>query len=68
MAWTQADIDRLDAAYARGVRRVTFVDGQSAEFHSIADYQALRREMLASIAASGGTRRTYRVAASSKGV
>jgi hypothetical protein len=68
MAWTQTDLDTLDAAYARGIRRVTFVDGQTVEFHSVADYQSLRRDMLAEIAAAAGTRKSFRLAASSKGV
>ena len=67
MAWTQTHLDALDAAYARGIRRVTFVDGQSAEFHSIADYLALRRIMLEDVSTTAGTRQPYRLAATSKG-
>lgn len=68
MAWTQTDLDRLDAAYARGIRRVTFVDGQTVEYQSVAEYQALRRDMQTAIAEAAGTRRSFRLAASSKGV
>ncbi len=47
MAFTQADLDKLDAAIAagRGVKQMTFTDGQSVTFHSIADWQRLRAMM-----------------------
>jgi ribosome modulation factor len=31
---TQADIDRLERALSRGVKRVTFSDGRTVEFNS----------------------------------
>lgn len=67
MAWTQTHLDALDAAYARGIRRTTFVDGQSVEWHSIEEYLRLRREMLAAIGTTDGTRQPYRLVATSKG-
>lgn len=68
MAWTQTDLDRLDAAFSRGIRRVTFVDGQTVEYYSVAEYQSLKRDMQADIAAAAGTRKTFRLAATSKGL
>lgn len=52
MAWQQADLDALDTAIASNVRRVTFADGRSREFHSPADMLAVRREMKAELAAA----------------
>lgn len=52
MAWTQADLDRLDVAIASNVRRVTFADGRSVEYHSAKEMLdvrgAIRAELLAS--------------------
>lgn len=40
MAYTQSDIDRLKAAMGAGVRKVTYSDGRSHEFFSMAEMQA----------------------------
>lgn len=62
MAWTQADLDALDAAIGSNVRKVTFADGRSREFHSPADMLAVRKEMktelLAASSAITNRRRT----------
>ena len=72
MAWTQSDIDALQAAIAagRGARMITFGD-QSVQFHSVAEMLALLAAMQQAVsaeeaAATGGSR--TRFAATSKGV
>lgn len=46
MAWTQADVDNLDAAYKSGAVRTTLADGSSVEFRSIDEYLKLRTLMV----------------------
>ncbi len=65
MAFVQSDLDRLDAAYATGVRSITFSD-RVFTFHSVDDYLKLRREMIADITSATGTPST-RYGATSKG-
>jgi hypothetical protein len=36
-AYTQADLDKLKRAMLRGERRVTFADGRSVEFATVAE-------------------------------
>jgi hypothetical protein len=69
MPFTQADVDRLDRAIADGcgARSMTF-DGQTVTFGSPEDFRKLRAIMLEQIAAAAGTRRSFRVATTSKGV
>jgi hypothetical protein len=69
MAWTQADLDALDAAIAGGavVQSMTFAD-QSFTFRSIADMLAVRALIAAFLATDSGGTPSYRVAATSKGV
>lgn len=66
MAWTQADLDALDAAIAAGgaVEAMTFGD-QSITFRSLADMLRLRAVMAQALNASN---RGSRLAATSKGV
>lgn len=45
MAFTQNDLDAVERAIARGVRRVTYSDGQSAEFHSLDEMLRLRDQI-----------------------
>lgn len=68
MAYTQADLDALDAdiAKVRLIDSTTFAD-QSTKFRSLDDLLKLRAVMAQSIAAAAGTSRT-RLAATSKGV
>ena len=68
MAWTQTDIDALKAAIAdgRGVRSMTFIDGQSVTFNSIDDMLKLLAVMESQV--NTVTRRPYRVASTTKGV
>lgn len=68
MAWTQADIDALDAeiAVARSVQSATYSD-QQVQFRPLDDLLKLRAAMAAAVAAAEGTG-TTRYAATSKGV
>lgn len=52
MAWTQADIDALDAAYKDGAGSVSH-DGKSISWRSIEEYKELREMMLAALRTGG---------------
>lgn len=52
MAWQQSDLDALEAAIGSNVRKVTFADGRSREFHSPAEMLEVRREMKAELVAA----------------
>lgn len=75
MAWTQADVDKLDEAFRSGAKDVTFSDRRVILF-SVEEYQALRAMMLGEIEASGNggggggstTRPRYFLCYSRKGV
>lgn len=43
MAWTQGDLDALDAAMKGGLKKVVFQDGRSREFQDLSDLIELRR-------------------------
>lgn len=49
MAWTQSDLDKLNAAIARGVRRVAYQTG-SIEYNSLDDMLRLRELMTTEVA------------------
>lgn len=49
MAWTQADIDALDAANSGNRKSVTMSDGRSVTWGSVDDYIRLRKMMLAEV-------------------
>jgi hypothetical protein len=68
MAFTQADLDALDAAIVagRGARSITFSD-QTVVFNSIREMLELRAVMQNEIAGTAGTPRNYRLGATSKG-
>jgi hypothetical protein len=64
MAWTQSDLDRIDAAIASGVRRVTFADGRSTEYHDLNAMMAARRVVAAQLqmaaeSTAGAVRRRF---------
>jgi hypothetical protein len=65
MAWTQADVDALKDAIAKGavLKRMVFAD-QEYEFRSLADMRSLLSAMQGE--ANGG-RRNHRLAATRKG-
>jgi len=67
--WTQADLDKLDAALAAGgaVQSLTFTD-QTFTFRSIDEMLKLRAVIQAALNAAAGTSTTSRLAATSKGV
>ena len=48
MAFQQSDLDRLDAAIASGVRKVTFADGRSTEYQNTGD-MVRAREMIVGV-------------------
>jgi len=50
MAWTQTDLDRLKAAIAQGVRKVTYSDGRAHEYHSLAEMLRLKAVVEAEVA------------------
>lgn len=49
MAWQQSDLDRLDAAMASGLKKVTFADGRSREFQDAGEMLKLRTIMKAEL-------------------
>lgn len=69
MAWTQADVDKLDVALASGgsVQSIAFAD-QTFVFRTIDEMLKLRAVMVASLALESGSSSGYRLAATSKGV
>jgi hypothetical protein len=62
MAWQQSDLDAVDAAISSNVKRVTFADGRSREFHSPSEMlevrNAIKAELLANASALRPKRRT----------
>lgn len=67
MAFSQSDLDALDAAIAagRGARQITFNDGQTVAFNSIAEMLSLRAIMKREIDETSSP--AYRLAVTSKG-
>jgi hypothetical protein len=45
MAWTQTDLDRLDAAIASNVRTVTYADGRTVTYQDVDKMLQLRMTM-----------------------
>ena len=70
MAWTQADLDKLDAAIAAGgsMQSMTFAGGDSFTFRSLDEMLKLRALMQQALSAAAGTSASHRLAAFSKGV
>lgn len=57
MAFTQADIDALDAAFKSGASSVRTADGKQVTYRSIDEYERLRSRMKTDVdAASTATR------------
>lgn len=69
MVWTQADLDKIEAAIAKGgaLSRLKFSD-QEFEFRTPAEMLQVRAVIAAALAAENGPRTTSRYAATSKGV
>ncbi len=53
MAFQQSDLDRLDSAIASGVQQVTFADGRSTRYQSLADMVAARKMIAKEVAGAG---------------
>ncbi|RLA50060.1 MAG: hypothetical protein DRR42_14145 [Gammaproteobacteria bacterium] len=67
MAYTQIDLDTIDAAIKSGVRRVR-LNGREQEFHSAGDLLKLREHVNNELARATGSRpRSFR-ARTSKGL
>lgn len=65
MAWTQADLDKLEAAIASGgVLSSLTIDGQTFTFRSLGDMLKLRAVMQQAL----GNTPNYRVGRSGKGL
>ncbi len=68
--WTQTDVDNLKAAVATGVLTVTY-DGpprRSITYQTLAEMRSLLAEMTAAVASAAGTRTSYRLVATRKGL
>lgn len=63
--WTQADIDALKVAVARGVQEVTYSGPPSTtvKYHSLAEMRALLNEMVAQVSRNA----PYRLLSTAKG-
>lgn len=64
MAYQQADLDKVRAAIASGVRRVTFADGRSTEYQSLDQLLAAEKVIAAQLqmaaeTTSGAVRRRF---------
>lgn len=57
MAFTQADLDKLDIAIKSGTRSVNYGD-TSVTYHSLDEMMRLRAAMQADIASAAGTPKT----------
>jgi hypothetical protein len=50
MAFAPEDLNTIDAALASGVRRVTFADGRTTEYHGPAELLQARQMIVAELA------------------
>lgn len=55
MAFVQADLNALDAAYKTGALRTRFSDGREVQLGGTEHYLALRRLMVTEIASAAAT-------------
>jgi hypothetical protein len=60
MAFQQSDLDKLDTAILSGVRKVTFADGRSTEFHSLNEMRGLRSDIKAELSAAASQTQPHR--------
>lgn len=56
MAFTQADLDRLDRAIASGVQRVRYSDGSDITYRSLDEMERARARIAAQLAPQGAGR------------
>lgn len=63
MAFTQSDVDALQAAIAGGVRKVTFADGRSTEYQNLDQMLAALTVMRGDVAkgSNAGGRHSRRI-------
>lgn len=54
MAWTQSDLDRIDAAISNGTSSVTFSDGRSVKYNSVSDLMRARQLIQRTLSGSKG--------------
>jgi uncharacterized membrane protein len=67
--WTEAERDALANAVRSGVRRVEYNDPRRVvEYHSLKEMRDLLAEMNAQLAGASGSRKNFRLAATSKGL
>lgn len=52
MAWSEQDLDKIDAALASNVRKVTYADGRTVEYQNADQMLAVRKSMKAELAAA----------------
>ena len=52
MAYSQSDLDKIDAAMTSGTRSVTFADGRKVENYDLDQLRRLRGDVKAELAAS----------------
>ena len=52
MAWSQTDLDRLDAALSKNILEVRFADGRLMRYQNADQMLAVRREMKAELKAA----------------
>lgn len=52
MAWTQEDVDALQAALGTGARRVRYSDHSEVEYRTLAEMESLLGKMKASLSAA----------------
>jgi hypothetical protein len=66
LSFTQADIDAIDTAIARGVAEVVYANGQKVRFPSMDDMLKARnlmvKEVSKALAAASGKRQGYSLA------
>ncbi|WP_122927943.1 hypothetical protein [Sphingobium sp. LF-16] len=51
MAWTRADLEKIQQVLLNPTKKVTFSDGRSSESHSLDELRRLRTEMKAEVVA-----------------
>jgi hypothetical protein len=69
VSWTSADVITLRTAIASGVLTVHYAGppARTITHHSLSEMRSLLAEMIADVETTAGTRRTYRLASTSKG-
>lgn len=58
MAWTQTDLDKLEAAIGRGAKTVSY-QGETVTYNSLADMLRVRDLMRKQLGLAGSSQRRY---------